>query len=237
MEQIRNLYRGAVIDLDRELGSLHEALEQRGWFRKGVFAFTSDHGEAFSEHDQVGHGGRVWEEQARIPLFLYGPGIEPEIEPAVVAEPVSLLDLTPTLAELARVAAEPDWRGVSLLSLRDTAKEGTERPDRPERPLFLFENRDKPGSTLAIVEDGRKVIAYEDADSLARGERFGAFDLAADPGERDPAAAADADWARELLQRLGPIAAELLRPRAQGEAAELGADQIEQLRALGYLEE
>jgi arylsulfatase len=225
--RLHDLYRGAVIDLDRGFGGFHDALRQRGWLGSGVLVFTSDHGEAFSEHDQLGHGGRVWEEQTRIPLFLSGPGIEP----GVVEQPASLLDLAPTLAELAGVAGEPDWPGVSLLRRRG------ERAELAARPIFLFENRDKPGSTLAIVEGGRKVIAYEDPASLARGERFGAFDLAADPGERDGAAAADAAWVQELLERLGPAAAELLRPREQGESAELGAEQIERLRALGYVEE
>jgi arylsulfatase len=239
VEQIRNLYRGAVMDLDRELGPFHAALEARGWLERGVFVFTSDHGEAFSEHDQVGHGGRPWEEQTRIPLFLHGRADGGEIAPGVVDEPVSLLDLTPTLAGLAGVPGEGDWPGVSLLALREAAGQraaGKGESRSAPRPLFLFENRDKPGSTLAIVEGGRKVMAYEDAASLARGERFAAFDLDSDPGERDAAAAADADWARELLQRLGPVAAELLRPREAGEAAELGAEQIEQLRALGYVE-
>ena len=58
---------------------LYGELEARGLFEEGWFLFTSDHGEAFNEHDKVFHGGKVWYETTQIPMFLTGPGVDPGV--------------------------------------------------------------------------------------------------------------------------------------------------------------
>jgi arylsulfatase len=218
VEALRELYRGAVADFDRDFGAFHASLERRGFFERGVLVFTSDHGEAFAEHDHVYHDGPVWEELTRIPLFLRGAGIDAGTHDAAA----SLVDLAPTLAALAGVPPDPEWPGRPLLG------------EVGDRPVFLFENRDLPTARLGIVEAERKLLVREDPDALARGESLAAYDLARDPGEHAPHA--EAEWARELLARHAAQAAELLRPRVEGVPAALDERKVEELRALGYLE-
>ena len=40
--------------------------------------FTSDHGEAFGEHDVIFHGNGVWDANVRVPLVIRGPGLGPD---------------------------------------------------------------------------------------------------------------------------------------------------------------
>src|SRR6185503_6579143 len=141
--------------------------------RNGTLVFTSDHGEAFDEHGQIFHLGEVHEEQVRVPLFLYGSGGPgPGLRAEHVDWPASLLDLAPTLAALA--GAEPDaaWLGTSLLTLAEA------------RPIYAFQSNRacKTGSTLCVIDGGRKVIGFEDAaEARVAGLRY-AYELGADPG-------------------------------------------------------
>ncbi len=222
--RIRALYRGAVVDLDRELRKFHGELARRGLFERGVFAFTSDHGEAFHEHGRLFHGGPVYEEEIRIPLFLAGAGVEP----AVLDDPVSLVDLTATLAALAGVPALPGAAGRSLLGAPG------------ERALYAFESAGTPRGTLAVVEGGRKLMGFEDPGAIARGELFAAFDLGADPGEKSDLAKRGESWPAELLRSRAETLRALLEPVAEARRApgaapvELDPELLEQLRELGY---
>ena len=65
-----------------------------------MFVVAGDHGEAFGEHGEVGHSLFVYDTTLRVPLIIAGPGIRP----SVVADPVSLIDVVPTLLD--RVGAK-----------------------------------------------------------------------------------------------------------------------------------
>jgi arylsulfatase A-like enzyme len=217
-EMLRAHYLGGVLDLDRGFADLHRDLEARGLFESGVLIFTSDHGEAFGEHGRLFHTGRVFEEQSRVPLFVYGGGVRA----GVVDDAVSLVDLSPTLARLAGAPPPEHWLGTPLLESREG------------RVVFVFECKRHERSTLAIVDGARKVIGYEDAAALERGEVFAAFDLEADPYEQDDQVRRGAGWPQELLERYGPAAAPLLEPVVGPAAAELDPDSLRKLRELGY---
>jgi arylsulfatase len=220
-DRLRGLYRGAVVDLDRGFRTFHRELLTRGLLEDGYLLFTSDHGEAFLEHGVLYHTGKVWEEQSRIPLIITGPGLPV----GAVEHAASLVDLPPTLAEMAGIAPDEAWLGRSLISLDG------------DRPVYVFESRKKARSTLALIEGEHKVIGFESPAALRSGRLFGAFDLTSDPQERANLATSPADWPRKLIRRLGPTAAELLDPVVVPEAAELDPAKLEQLRALGYLQD
>jgi len=217
VSRLERLYRAGVADLDRGFGELRAELEARGLLERGHLVFTSDHGEAFYEHGELYHSGRVYEEQIRVPLAIGGGGLAVR----AVEEAVSLVDLAPTLAQLAGTPPDPGWPGRSVL--------GLER----DRPVFAFECAADPAdSSLALIEGAHKAIAFETPASLAAGPLLGAFDLAADPGERRDAR--EAAWVEELLDRLGPAAATLLLPAVSASPAAIDPARLESLRDLGY---
>ena len=108
---LESLYDGEVAALDAGLAPLFEGLRTRGFLRDGIVIVTSDHGEEFREHRTLGHGSNLYEEQVRVPLLMRVPGGRPGL---VVEEPVSLVDVAPTLLDVLGLRPEPAFEGRSL---------------------------------------------------------------------------------------------------------------------------
>jgi len=217
---IEALYRGAAADLDAGFERFHKDLQRRGLDDSGYLVFTSDHGEAFLEHDALYHTGKVWEELVRVPLFISGPDIAPGRDERAA----SLVDLAPTLCDLAGVEGRAEWLGRSLVDARGVGA--------VERPVFLFECA-AGESTLGVVEWPRKVIDTE--STIGTLERpFAAFDLARDPAEQDDLAAGDTAWPAQLRARFAPALLQATEPVVAPEDAALDAEKAAELRAMGY---
>lgn len=102
-------YADEVALADREMGRLLSALGPRA--DTTLVVATSDHGEAFGEHGEIGHSVFVYDTTLRVPLLMRGPGVPAGV---VVPDDVSLVDLAPTLAAL--TGAEPlEGDGLSLV--------------------------------------------------------------------------------------------------------------------------
>jgi arylsulfatase A-like enzyme len=218
--RLEALYRGGVIDFDRDFASFVDELERRGFFSPGRMLFTSDHGEAFGEHGALWHHVGVWEPIARIPMFAYGT----DIEPGRVSHAASLLDAPRTLSALAGVEADPDWGGAALTEL-----------DR-DRPALTFQCPPQLPGQMGIVDGSLKAHLEASTAAVDDGRLDGVFDLDRDPTELNPAAADTARGA-ELLKTWSAIAREALEPAFSRDLAPLGRADEERLRALGYLED
>ena len=216
VDEYRALYHDGVRALDAGLGPWLATLDERGYFERGLFVFTSDHGEEFYEHGNRGHKGWPHEVKVRIPLLLRGPGIEPRD----VEFGASLVDLAPTISDFAGAPALPLWDGESLLDLDH------------DRLLFTH-NAEGPEAYLSATDRDRKLIALADADGLERGELLAAFDLAEDPGE-ESALAPTLAWPAELASAIAPLWRELSVRLGEAAAIEMSDDMRDQLRALGY---
>lgn len=96
------LYDGALSYSDAQLQRLLQALETRGLRDDTVISVVADHGEEFMEHGRVGHGHGLYEALTSVPWILAGP----DVPVARIDEPVSLLDLAPTLLGAAGLASE-----------------------------------------------------------------------------------------------------------------------------------
>jgi arylsulfatase A-like enzyme len=156
-------------------------------------------------------------------LIVRAPGIAPRR----VSEPVSLVDVVPTILELLDVSPLPPGPGVSLVP----ALYG----ETVVRPPILAELR----SALdwrrvdAVIDDRWKLTEHR-----VRG--IALYDLAADPGERRNIAAARPDVAMRLRGELQTLKS---ASRRRGKAIEVAPDIAlepelsRQLEALGYAEE
>lgn len=216
-EDFRSLYGDGVTALDQAFEAWWGELQERGWTDRGYFVFTSDHGEAFGEHVEFGHGGQLWGEKIRIPLLIHGPGVAPRDEHRAA----SLVDLAVTFAGMAGLPPERSWEGVDLLTLTD------------DRPLLSY-NEGVLGDHLAIIKGAHKVLTEPSADALERGEFRSAFDLREDPGETDDLGAGAPAWALEMCRSHAGLIRELSVPRADARAAELSGAKQDELRAIGY---
>lgn len=122
-ERLSRLYDVGLRAFDDELGTFFQALKDRDLYDDAAIVVTADHGEEFWEHGVFGHGLNLFKETASIPLLLKLPG---QSTGTVVDEPVSLLDVGPTVLHLAGRSSD-HLPGVSLLPI---ALDG-QRYDRP----------------------------------------------------------------------------------------------------------
>ena len=114
IRHLKELYDGGVRQMDSELGRFFSFLEESGRTKDTVVLVTSDHGEEFMEHGRVDHYLTMYQESLQVPLLLSGPGV-----PAGERfdQPVSLIDIAPTLLSLARLPISKEIEGHDLSQL------------------------------------------------------------------------------------------------------------------------
>lgn len=230
-------YAAEVAFMDHEIGRLLEGLRSRGLLEHTLVVLTGDHGETFWEHgDFWNHGLWLHETSVHVPLLLAFP--DGRGAGLVVSEPVSTVDLLPTLAELFELAMPMRAEGTSLL----TAVDGGALAERAifsvaTQPGAILESQDLPWANAAKPHSVRKgswklVLApyLENYQQL--------FHLGRDPGERKnllrgslgPAAqAALADLRAELSEFRASA-----RPLASGFDRSQYEDTVRRLQGLGY---
>jgi arylsulfatase A-like enzyme len=213
LEALEAHYRAEVAAADDALGQLLARLPD-----DVLVAIVSDHGEAFHEHGKLLHGHSLFQELLHVPWILAGPGV-----PAGrVTEPVSQVDLPPTLLELAGLAFDPrEFSGRSLVPLL----RGASLPG-PERGLHaVLESPDR--QTLA-VRRGRWKLIHGATRGWTR-----LFDLETDPDERVDVSGEQPEITRELLALLR-ARIDAIVPVEEGEDSEMDAEREAELRAIGY---
>lgn len=150
--------------VDHALGPLLEAAGP-----DATVVLFSDHGEAFWEHGEFEHGHGLHDELLRVAMTIRSPGL-----PAgTLGSPVSLLDVTPTLLELAGLDPSGlDGRSLVPLAWGDdgVAERFATRPHVFGRPLYGSDGWGvQYGTTKWWDQAGYRYL----------------YDLAADPGEQD----------------------------------------------------
>ena len=202
-------YDGGVRRVDEALAKFLAFLKETGVLRDTVVVITSDHGEEFLEHGRIGHEGTLYHELIAVPLLLSAPGVSA----ATHTDPVSLVDLAPTLLELLDIGAPTDLDGRSLAPLL----RGQALPPRPVE-VQLDWNAELTAwvdGTLHLIEGPGKLELY---------------DLANDQVEMNNLAGETRGI--QLLQRLESTRAPTRR-RAPLPALP-GAETAKQLSGLGY---
>ncbi|MEM1298102.1 MAG: sulfatase-like hydrolase/transferase [Pseudomonadota bacterium] len=112
-EIIANTY-GQIALIDHEVGRILDALETAGLAENTVVIYISDHGDWLGDHGLVLKGPMHYEGLLRVPMLLRGPGVRAG---AVTDQPVSTLDLGPTMLEMAGAEALQTQHGRSLVPL------------------------------------------------------------------------------------------------------------------------
>lgn len=155
-------YYAAVSFMDAQVGKVLQTLRDEGLDDNTIVIFTSDHGFHLGEH-------RFWmkvslkEESVRVPLIIKVPGKAP----AVCHSLVELLDLYPTVAELAGLTVPPNIQGKSLVDMLD-------RPQQEVRPYafsvskwrdtFSFLIRSHKWAFIQYGEDGSEGMELFDME-------------------------------------------------------------------------
>lgn len=221
---VKNLYEAGIYRMDKtNLGALLDLLDELGLAENTLVVFTSDHGEAFLEHGNFLHQD-LYRETLHVPLVLRLPRRIPA--GVKVEAPVTLLDLMPTILDLAGLPVPQAAQGRSLVPLWSGG-------DLAPLPVISeWNGRANAPPLMAIREAGYTYIAEGDRELL--------FDTSRDPGEQHPLAGAAEDVLAARRARKAAWEAECrARSSALGPSPLTAAPDEEtqrELRALGYLE-
>lgn len=112
---VRGYYR-MITDIDRVVGRLREALQQRGLDQETVIAFTADNGYFLGERG-FADKWYLYEHSVRVPLIIYDPRASSEQRGKTVDQTCLNVDLAPTLLDFAGVAIPKHYQGRSLVPL------------------------------------------------------------------------------------------------------------------------
>jgi len=187
-------YLAAISFGDALVGRVLAALETSGHASNTVVVFWSDNGWHLGEKQHV-HKSTLWQRSTHVPVVFAGPGVR---QTGVARrQPVSLLDLYPTLIDLCGLDKNPKLEGRSLLPLLQNAK--AQAP--PAVSTFM------PGNHAVITEKWRYIVYTDGSEEL--------YDRAADPNEYTNLASQSkyAELKRELAAHAPPKSAPMAPSR------------------------
>jgi arylsulfatase A-like enzyme len=117
IEKVVAKYDGSIRYADHLVGRFVLELDRIGILEETVFIVTADHGEEFWEHGYFGHTKALYEETLRVPLIVAGRWLDRSRQAAT--QDVSLVDIVPTVLELAGIERSKTGPGLSLLRIHD----------------------------------------------------------------------------------------------------------------------
>jgi uncharacterized sulfatase len=208
-------YYACVAMVDANLGKLLDRMDELKLWDNTIVIFTSDHGWHLNNHGGLWGKVSLFQESAKVPLIIAAPTNSRDATPSRVrrteetqdaqrrgaaaapASPrtVEMLDLYPTLCELAGLPVPEKLDGVSLVpQLRDP-----HAPRPNDRPAYSVLRRGKIWGKSVYTERYR-YAEYGDDDGGGAHAGVELYDLAADPQEFTNLAheSAHADTARRL---------------------------------------
>ena len=156
LHRMAQCYQAASDYADQMVGRLLDKLDETGRADNTIIVLWSDHGYHLGDKE-CGVKFTLWEKANRVPFIMVAPGVgKPG---SVCGAPVSLVDIYPTLVELAGLPPKADNDGASLVPLLvDPNAEWT-------RPALMTEGR---GSHAVRTREFRYIRYYDGFEELYR---------------------------------------------------------------------
>ncbi len=178
LNNLIDLYDGEINFVDKYLLKIFKAINSR--FKNNcLIIITSDHGEAFYEHELLHHTGNIFDEILKVPFFMIDLGKKHIVR--YIEEQVQLIDIAPTILDYFGLEIPKFFRGMSLLPL-------LEGKSIKRDEFIIAEAYQKNGEIRRNEKDGFKLISIRKHnwkyifDEELNKEYI--FDLKSDPYER-----------------------------------------------------
>lgn len=224
---LRSWYRASIRYLDDQLSATLNSLENIGELDNTVVVLTSDHGEGLGDHRLLKHMFFHFESILHVPLVFAGPGVPEGVRRSDFA---SLVDVFPTVCNLANIDPPPDIDGRSLFGHKSEQRSAVFAENGP-RDLSEVYHEYLSEAALERFRRGLKSIRTDDYFyTIDSGDEERLYKL---PGEEEvPISEGPAEHLRaRLYDELG----ESFPPGSQPDE-DLDSAVESNLRRLGYIE-
>ncbi len=212
----KKLYGIEVETVDAQIGRMITFLKEKGVYDNCLLIFTSDHGESLGEHGQFYGHTSLYEPVIRVPLIVRYPG---KIVPGtVITQQVALTDIFRTILEATKVESKQAPNSIDLVGLANA------RFDSPHR--VLVSNSYRKGVKHSVRTNEWKLIRSEKNQKT-----YELYHLSSDPSELINIYSREIGMARQLE----PFLNRQLGLQLSREVDDLSPAQIENLKALGYV--
>jgi arylsulfatase A-like enzyme/Tfp pilus assembly protein PilF len=215
-------YLGEIAFADSQLGRLWEFLESNDLLDSTFLALTGDHGESLGQHEEINHGFFVYQEAIHVPLIIVTPF--KRLQGLILAQPVTLADIMPTLLDMTGLPIPAEVQGRSLVPAffrPDGEKEGLAYSET-YYPRYHF-----GWSELRAVQDRRYKLILAPELEL--------YDLDQDPGEKQNLAASRPALVQDMQKQADTLIERYGRNAHQLDYLKVDEETRERLAALGYV--
>jgi arylsulfatase A-like enzyme len=213
-------YDGEIAYVDRVVGALLDHWNARRGLEETLVVVTADHGEALGEHGEPTHGVLVHDATLLVPLVIRAPGLTSD---QTITEPVSLIDVLPTVLTLLQLPTPDGIQGRNLVPLLRGESLEWSRPSGYAESLYAQLHHGR-APLFTLREDGWKVVHGLDVEL---------YDLAADPAESNDVAGSEPERTAMLGRALEDLIADI--KGADAERLVLDEETRRTLESLGYV--
>jgi arylsulfatase A-like enzyme len=225
LELLRDLYDIGIANVDEAMQALFDRLRELGLYDDTLIILTSDHGEYFGEHGLIEHGKDVYHGGLWIPLIIKYPN---QLEGEIVEREASSADIP-------RLVFSKFPKEIVRRYLPDFSNDAAEQLVISENyyvyPAFwkLAQLSRFNRHRTVVLDWPYKLIESSDGNHEL-------YDLERDPGETANQIEEREQLADEMSERLRKFKLEVGEKLEPGdEAVAPSPEQIEELKALGYL--
>ena len=211
-------YDAEIATADEQVGRLIDRLSSEGRLGRTIVVALGDHGESLGDHQEQEHGFFIYDATVRIPLIVAGPGI-PSRE---IRNQVRIIDVMPTLLELAGIEIPTAVQGTSLVPMArgsDAQLSALAETWYPRRHFGWSE--------LTAIRDDRYTFIAAPRREL--------YDRHADPGETHNLAATNPERANSLERALSELIRHTSSDAKPPTERRVDVRTAERLRSLGYV--
>lgn len=210
-------YDGEIAYVDEALGRLFDRLRALDLYDRSTIVVLSDHGEGLGDHGEQEHGLFLYNATMQIPLIVKLPGQQ---QARRVAAPAQLIDIVPTILDLAGAPARQGLRGRSLRPVLEGTGTLAETGIYSEA---LYSRYHFGWSELYALTDARYRMIRAPRDEL--------YDLERDPKESDSIA----DERPQVRQAMRAALDAFVAGATIAAPAAVTDEDRERLAALGYV--
>lgn len=220
-DRLADKYAGEIAYMDLYIGKIVADLEAAGVLDNTLIVVVGDHGEAFGEHVEFGHGIFAYEEAVKVPLIFSNKAMFKQH--LAVENRVSLVDIFPTLADLFDGEPPAGVQGASFVNLLHGDTDKTERTIYIESMYGKEENNWAP--LTGVIDGPMKYVALPKPEL---------YNLEKDPGEKTNIYRRKPSVSRRYDQKLKEV---LLKYSTTGKDTKrkLSARDTAHLKSLGYI--